>query len=45
MQDTHVGAKCEVSCVISDKNVKIGDMRMLTGSENYPLYLGKGAEI
>ncbi|MGN1304206.1 MAG: glucose-1-phosphate adenylyltransferase subunit GlgD [Oscillospiraceae bacterium] len=45
MQDTSVGAKCEISCVVSDKNVKISDMRMLTGSQNYPLYLGKGAEI
>lgn len=45
MQDTTIGTKCELSCVVSDKNVKISDMRMLTGSENYPLYLGKGAEI
>lgn len=45
MQDTNVGSKCEISCVISDKNVKINDMRMLTGSQNYPLYLGKGAVI
>ena len=45
MQDTNVGAKCEISCVISDKNVVIGDMRMLTGSQNYPLYLGKAAVI
>jgi glucose-1-phosphate adenylyltransferase len=45
MQDTNVGSKCEISCVISDKDVKIGDMRMLTGSQNYPLYLGKGAVI
>lgn len=45
MQDTTIGTKCELSCVVSDKNVRISDMRMLTGSENYPLYLGKGAEI
>lgn len=45
MQDTNIGAKCEVNCVISDKNVVVGDMRMLTGSENYPLYIGKGAVI
>lgn len=45
MQDTIVGHKCELSCVISDKNVKINDMRMLTGSENYPLYIGKSAVI
>ena len=45
MQDTSIGNKCEISCVISDKNVKVSDMRMLTGSQNYPLYLGKGAII
>ncbi|MCI5904800.1 MAG: glucose-1-phosphate adenylyltransferase subunit GlgD [Oscillospiraceae bacterium] len=45
MQDTVIGSKCEVSCVVSDKNVKVSDMRMLTGSQNYPLYLGKGAVI
>lgn len=45
MQDTVIGSKCEISCVITDKNVKISDMRMLTGSKNYPLYLGKGAVI
>ncbi len=45
MQDTTIGTKCELSCIVSDKNVRISDMRMLTGSENYPLYLGKGAEI
>lgn len=45
MQDTIVGSKCEISCVVSDKNVKVSDMRMLTGSQNYPLYLGKGAVI
>ncbi len=45
MQDTSIGSKCEISCVISDKNVKVSDMRMLTGSQNYPLYLGKGAVI
>lgn len=45
MQDTSVGSKCDISYVITDKNVNIGDMRLLTGSQNYPLYLGKGAVI
>ncbi len=45
MQDTVIGTKCEVSCVITDKRVKISDGKMLTGSKNYPLYIGKGAEI
>lgn len=45
MQGTSVGSKCDISYVITDKNVNIGDMRLLTGSQNYPLYLGKGAVI
>jgi glucose-1-phosphate adenylyltransferase len=45
MQDTAIGAKCDINNVITDKNVKISDMRMLTGSQNYPLFLGKGAVI
>ena len=45
MQDSIIGAKCEINCVITDKNVRISDGRMLTGSKNYPLYIGKGAEI
>lgn len=45
MQDSIIGSKCEINCVITDKNVRISDGRMLTGSKNYPLYIGKGAEI
>lgn len=45
MQDTHIGSKCDINYVITDKNVKISDMRLLTGSQNYPLFLGKGAVI
>lgn len=45
MQDTVIGAKCDINYIITDKNVKISDMRMLTGSQNYPLFLGKGAVI
>ncbi|MGN0696884.1 MAG: glucose-1-phosphate adenylyltransferase subunit GlgD [Oscillospiraceae bacterium] len=45
MQDSVIGSKCEINCVITDKNVRISDGRMLTGSKNYPLYIGKGAEI
>ncbi len=45
MQDTVIGCKCDINSVITDKDVVIGDMRMLTGSQNYPLYLGKGAVI
>ncbi len=45
MQDTNIGSKCDINYVITDKNVKISDMRLLTGSQNYPLFLGKGAVI
>lgn len=45
MQDGVIGAKCEINSVITDKIVHIKDGRMLTGSDNYPLYIGKGAEI
>lgn len=45
MQDTVIGKNCEISCVITDKIVKITDRKILTGSANYPVYIGKGAEI
>lgn len=45
MQDTVIGKNCVVDCVITDKIVKITDRKILTGSANYPIYIGKGAEI
>ncbi len=45
MQDAIIGAKCDINYVITDKNVKISDHRMLTGSETYPLFIGKNAVI
>ncbi len=45
MQDTVIGKNCEISGVITDKIVKITDRKILTGSANYPIYIGKGAEI
>jgi glucose-1-phosphate adenylyltransferase len=45
MQDTAVGKKCEIDCVITDKNVSISDGRMLTGSKQFPVILDKGAKI
>jgi glucose-1-phosphate adenylyltransferase len=45
MQDTSVGKKCEIDCVITDKNVSISDGRMLTGSKQFPVILDKGAKI
>lgn len=40
-----IGKNCSIRNVITDKNVNIADGRQLTGSEGYPLYIGKGAEI
>jgi glucose-1-phosphate adenylyltransferase len=45
MQGTTIGAGCSLTSVITDKNVEIQDGRVLTGSESYPLYIGKNAKI
>ncbi|MGN1090465.1 MAG: glucose-1-phosphate adenylyltransferase subunit GlgD [Huintestinicola sp.] len=45
MQDTVISKNCTIDCVITDKIVKITDGKILTGSANYPIYIGKGAEI
>ena len=45
MQDTCIGKKCDINYVITDKMVDIRDFRLLTGSQYYPLYVGKGAKI
>lgn len=45
MQGTVVGEKCCLECIVADKNVEISAERVLTGSEEYPLYLGKKAKI
>lgn len=45
MQDTVVGNKCSINSVITDKNVEIGEGKVLTGSSSYPLYIGKRAQI
>ena len=45
MQDTKIGQKCQISCVITDKAVEISNFKMLTGSANYPLFIGKNAII
>ncbi len=45
MQDTVIGNKCSIYSVITDKNVEIGDEKIMTGSASYPLYIGKNAVI
>lgn len=45
LQGTTIGNNCQINSVVTDKNVKINDGKVLTGSETYPLYIGKNAEI
>lgn len=45
LQGTKVGENCSISSVITDKNVEISNEKVLTGSETYPLYIGKGGKI
>ena len=45
MQGTHVGEKCNIERVIADKNVDISSDKVLTGSDDFPLYLSKNGKI
>jgi glucose-1-phosphate adenylyltransferase len=45
MQDTIIGDKCELNYVISDKNVKVGGYRSIFGTEDYPVFVAKGASV
>lgn len=45
MQDTVIGNNCDIEYVVTDKRAEITDGRSLTGSESYPLYVGKKAKI
>ena len=45
LQSTKVGNNCSISSVITDKNVEISSDKVLTGSETYPLYIGKDGKI
>ena len=45
MQDTYVGSGTSLNCVITDKDVLIGDCCCLSGHETRPFYLEKGARI
>ncbi len=45
MQGAKIGSGCNISSVITDKNVEISDEKSLTGSETYPLYIGKNGKI
>jgi len=45
LQGTKIGNKCDITSIITDKNVEISDEKVLTGSETYPLYIGKNGRI
>lgn len=45
LQGTEIGNKCEITSIITDKNVEISNEKVLTGSETYPLYIGKNGKI
>lgn len=45
MQSTEVGESCQLTSMIADKNVTIENGRVLTGSESYPVYIGKNAKL
>ncbi|MDE6425604.1 MAG: glucose-1-phosphate adenylyltransferase subunit GlgD [Ruminococcus sp.] len=45
LQNTKIGENCNISSVITDKSVEISDDKVLTGSETYPLYIGKNGKI
>lgn len=45
LQGTKIGNKCNLSSIITDKNVEISDEKVLTGSETYPLYINKNGKI
>ena len=45
LQGTVTGENVQLSCVITDKNVAIGDGRILAGHESLPYYIGKGKMI
>ena len=45
LQDTYVGAKADLNCVITDKNVVIKDGRRLSGYDTMPFFIGKGGTV
>lgn len=45
LQGTTIGSKCNITSVITDKNVEISNEKVLMGSETYPLYIGKNGKI
>ena len=42
---TKIGKNCTIGSIITDKNVEISDDKVLTGSDTYPLYIGKDGKL
>ncbi len=42
LQNTDIGSNVTLNCVITDKDVRIKDGRLLSGHETMPFFIGKG---
>jgi glucose-1-phosphate adenylyltransferase len=45
MQDSIINEKCEMDYVIADKDVKVGSYRTLLGTQDFPVFVGKGSSV
>ena len=45
MQDTIIGDKAYINCIITDKNVVVTDGRHLSGCETNPFYIRKNSKL
>ena len=45
MQDTVVGENARLDYVVADKDVVFDMNRVLTGHQNYPVYVAKGSRV
>ena len=45
LQNTDIGDNVQLNCVITDKDVRIKDGRMLSGHETMPFFIGKGMSV
>ena len=45
MQDTSIGADCNLQNVITDKDVVIQDGRSFMGTDTYPVFISKGSIV
>lgn len=45
MQGSQINEKCEMNYVIADKDISMGSFRTLLGTEDYPVFVGKGESV